>query len=47
MSDCFTSDPRGLELEGDAAVVQKEGDRLIVKPYRKEKLLTVLARMVQ
>lgn len=35
--------PREFELEGDEALVRKEGDRLIVEPVRKGRLLTLLA----
>ncbi len=35
--------PREFELEGDEAIIRKEGDRLIVEPVRKDGLLSVLA----
>ncbi len=35
--------PREFELESDEAIVHKEGDRLIVEPVRKGRLLTLLA----
>ena len=35
--------PREFELEGDEAVLHKEGDRLIIEPVRKGRLLAVLA----
>jgi antitoxin VapB len=35
--------PREFELEGDEAIIRKEGDRLIVEPIRKGGLLSVLA----
>lgn len=35
--------PREFELEGDEAIIRKEGDRLIVEPLRREGLLSVLA----
>ncbi len=35
--------PRGFELEGDEAVVRKEGSRLIVEPVRKSGLLETLS----
>jgi len=35
--------PREFELEGDEAVLRKEGDRLIIEPVRKGRLLAVLA----
>jgi len=34
--------PREFELEGNEAIVRKEGDRLIVEPVRKGRLLTLL-----
>jgi antitoxin VapB len=34
--------PREFELEGDEAVLRKEGDRLIVEPVRKGRLLALL-----
>ncbi len=34
--------PREFELEGDEAIIRKEGDRLIVEPIRKGRLLTLL-----
>lgn len=34
--------PREFELEGDEAVLHKEGDRLIIEPVRKGKLLALL-----
>ena len=37
--------PREFELEGDEAVLRKEGDRLIVEPVRKGRLLAVLASL--
>ena len=35
--------PREFELEGDEAIIRKEGDRLIVEPLRRGGLLSVLA----
>ncbi len=35
--------PREFEIEGDEAIVRKEGDRLIIEPVRKGGLLSVLA----
>ena len=35
--------PREFELEGDEAIIRREGDRLIVEPLRKEGLLALLA----
>jgi antitoxin VapB len=37
--------PRDLELEGEEAVLRKEGDRLIVEPVRSDRLLTLLATL--
>ena len=34
--------PREFELEGDEAILRKEGDRLIVEPVRKGRLLAML-----
>lgn len=34
--------PRELEIEGDEAILRKEGDRLIVEPIRKGRLLALL-----
>jgi len=35
--------PREFELEGNEAIIRKEGDRLIVEPVRKGSLLVLLA----
>ena len=35
--------PREFELEGKEAIIRKEGDRLIVEPIRKGRLLALLA----
>ncbi|MCF6364382.1 MAG: AbrB/MazE/SpoVT family DNA-binding domain-containing protein [Gammaproteobacteria bacterium] len=37
--------PREFELEGEEAIIRKEGDRLIVEPVRKGKLLVLLASL--
>ncbi len=37
--------PREFELEGKEALIRKEGDRLIVEPIRKGKLLALLASL--
>jgi antitoxin VapB len=37
--------PREFELEGDEALIHKEGDRLIIEPIRKGKLLALLASL--
>ena len=34
--------PREFELEGDEAILRKEGDRLVLEPIRTGKLLSVL-----
>jgi antitoxin VapB len=37
--------PREFELEGDEAILRKEGDRLIIEPLRKGRLLSLLATL--
>ena len=37
--------PREFELEGEEAIVRKEGDRLIVEPVRKGRLLSLLSNL--
>jgi len=37
--------PREFELEGEEAIIRKEGDRLIVEPLRKGRLLALLATL--
>lgn len=37
--------PREFELEGEEALIHKEGDRLIVEPIRKGRLLELLASL--
>lgn len=37
--------PREFELEGEEAIIRKEGDRLIVEPVRKGRLLALLAKL--
>ncbi|MFO7553349.1 MAG: AbrB/MazE/SpoVT family DNA-binding domain-containing protein [Haliea sp.] len=37
--------PREFELEGQEAIIHKEGDRLIVEPIRKGRLLALLASL--
>lgn len=34
--------PREFELEGDEAILRREGDRLIIEPIRKGRLLALL-----
>ncbi len=37
--------PREFEIEGDEAVLHKDGDRLIIEPVRRGKLLALLATL--
>ncbi len=37
--------PREFELEGDEALVRKEGERLVVEPLRKGRLLALLSTL--
>ena len=37
--------PRDLELEGNEAIIRRDGHRLIVEPVRKGKLLALLATL--
>ncbi len=37
--------PREFELEGDEALIHKEGERLVVEPIRRDKLLALLASL--
>ena len=37
--------PREFELEGEEALIRKEGDRLIVEPVRKGRLLALLTSL--
>ena len=37
--------PREFELEGEEALIRKEGDRLIVEPIHKGQLLALLASL--
>ena len=37
--------PREFELEGNEAIIRKEGDRLIVEPIRKGRLLALLSTL--
>jgi antitoxin VapB len=37
--------PREFELEGDEAVLRKEGDRLVIEPRRKGRLQALLATL--
>jgi antitoxin VapB len=35
--------PREFELEGEEAILRKDGDRLIIEPVRRGRLLEILA----
>ncbi len=37
--------PREFELEGNEAILRKEGDRLVIEPIRKGRLLALLASL--
>ena len=37
--------PREFELDGDEAIMRKEGDRLLIEPVRKGRLLALLATL--
>lgn len=37
--------PREFELEGNEAIIRKEGDRLIVEPIRKGRLIALLSSL--
>ena len=37
--------PRDFELEGDEAILRKDGDQLILQPVETGRLLVVLARL--
>lgn len=37
--------PREFEFEGDEAILRKEGERLIIEPVRKGRLLALLASL--
>jgi len=37
--------PREFEIEGDEAIIRKDGNRLIVEPIPKKRLLEVLATL--
>jgi antitoxin VapB len=37
--------PREFELDADEAILRKEGDRLIIEPVRKGRLLALLASL--
>ncbi|WP_019569594.1 antitoxin [Thioalkalivibrio sp. ALE11] len=37
--------PRELELEGDEAILRKEGDQLVLTPLKRKGLLAVLSEL--
>lgn len=37
--------PREFELEADEAILRKEGDRLVIEPVRRGRLLALLASL--
>ena len=37
--------PRDFELEGDEAILRKDGDRLIIEPIRKGRLSALLSTL--
>ena len=37
--------PRDFELEGDEAILRKEGHRLVIEPIHKGRLLALLAKL--
>jgi len=37
--------PREFELDGDEAIIRKEGSRLVIEPVRKGHLLAILASL--
>ena len=37
--------PRDFEFDGDEATIRRDGDRLILEPVRKGRLLDLLARL--
>jgi antitoxin VapB len=37
--------PREFELEGEEAILRKEGDRLVIEPVRKGRLLALLGTL--
>ena len=37
--------PREFELEGNEAILRKDGDRLIIEPVRKGRLLSLLGAL--
>ncbi len=37
--------PKEFELDGDEAIIRKEGNRLIVESVKKSKLLSVLSQL--
>lgn len=39
--------PKEFELDGDKAIIRKEGDKLIIEPVKKDGLLKLLASLDQ
>jgi len=39
--------PKEFELEGEKAIIRKEGDKLIIEPVKKDSLLKLLASLDQ
>ena len=37
--------PREFELDGNEAILRKEGDRLVIEPVRKGRLLALLGKL--
>lgn len=37
--------PREMELEGDDAIIRRDGERLVIEPVRQRGLLAVLSRL--
>ena len=37
--------PREFEMEGEEAIIRREGNRLIIEPVQKDGLLSVLAKL--
>ena len=38
--------PKEFEMEGDEAIIHKEGNKLVLEPVRKSGLLSVLAELI-
>ena len=37
--------PKGFEMDCDEAIIRKEGNRLVLEPFKKSGLLSVLAEL--